>query len=97
MKTWFRHKQQPDRGWGSRILHCTVRILWLRRTGSTVFFCVFFFLINVFEFDILGNFVTDFLGHKSDHLADVDRAPSLIVPADCNWGDVIPQKEAGIL
>lgn len=51
----------------------------------------------MFEFDILGNFVTDFLGHKSDHLADVDRAPSLIVPADCNWGDVIPQKEAGIL
>ena len=65
--------------------------------GSTVFW-FFFFLINVFEFEILGNFVTDFLGHKSDHLADVGRAPSLIVPADCNhWGDVIPQKEVGVL
>lgn len=51
----------------------------------------FFFLINMFEFEILGNVVIDFLGHKSDHLADMDWISSLISPADCNhWGDVIP-------
>lgn len=53
--------------------------------------CCLFFSINVFEFAILGNFVTDFLAHTSDHLADMDRAPSLIVSAAYNgWRDVIP-------
>lgn len=55
-----------------------------------VFFFFFFFSINVFEFEILGNFVTDFLAHTSDHLADTNRAPSLIISAAYNcWRDVI--------
>lgn len=57
------------------------------KNGLYWFFC---FSINMFEFEILGNFVTDFLAHTSDHLADMDRALSLIVSAAYNcWRDVI--------
>lgn len=60
------------------------------KNGLYWVFFFFFFSINVFEFEILGNFVTDFLAHTSDHLADTNRAPSLIISAAYNcWRDVI--------